>query len=104
MKSAYELAMERLEKSAPTVKLNDEQKAQIAEIDSSYKAKIAEKELFLQGKIREAGLTGTFEELEKLGKQLAMEIRRLQEDWDEKKAKLRASFGVEGEGSGKKSP
>ena len=27
MKSAYELAMERLEKSAPTVKLNDEQKA-----------------------------------------------------------------------------
>jgi len=104
MKSAYELAMERLEKSAPTVKLNDEQKAQIAEIDSSYKAKIAEKELFLQGKIREAGLTGAFEELEKLEKQLAMEIRRLQEDWDEKKAKLRASFGVGGEGSGKKSP
>jgi len=103
MKSAYELAMERLEKSAPTVKLTDKQKAQIAEIDSSYKAKIAEKELFLQGKIREAGLSGTFEELETLEKQLAMEIRRLQEDWEEKKEKLRASFGVEGEGSGKKS-
>jgi hypothetical protein len=100
MKSAYELAMERLEKSAPTVTLTDEQKAQIAEIDSSYKARIAEKELFLQGKIREAGGSGTFEELEKLEKQLAMEIRRLQEDWDEKKQKLRASFGVESEGSG----
>ena len=104
MKSAYELAMERLEKSAPTVKLTDEQKAQVAEIDSSYKARIAEKELFLQGKIREAGSSGSFEELEKLEKQLAMEIRRLQEDWEEKKEKLRASFGIEGEGSGKKSP
>ena len=114
MKSAYELAMERLEKRAPTIKLTDEQKAQIAEIDSSYKARIAEKEraiasaemvrIFLQGKIREAGSSGTFEELEKLEKQLAMEIRRLQEDWEEKKEKLRASFGGESEGSGKKSP
>ncbi len=34
MKSAYELAMERLEKGAPTIKLTDDQKAQIAEIDS----------------------------------------------------------------------
>jgi hypothetical protein len=104
MKSAYELAMERLEKSAPTVTLTDEQKAQIAEVDSSYKARIAEKELFLQGKIREAGLSGSFEELEKLEKQLAMEIRRLQEDWEEKKQKLRANFGAGGQGSGKNSP
>ena len=92
MKSAYELAMERLEKSAPTVTLTDEQKAQIAEIDSTCKARIAEKELFLQGKIREASQAGTFEELEKLEKQLAMEIRRLQEDCEEKKAKLREGF------------
>ena len=67
MKSAYELAMERLEKSAPTVTLTDEQKAQIAEIDSTYKARIAEKELFLQGKIREAGQSGSFEEVEQAG-------------------------------------
>ena len=85
--------MERLEKSAPTVTLTDAQKAQIAEIDSTYKARIAEKELFLQGKIHEAGLSGTFEELEKLEKQLAMEIRRLHEDCEEKKTKLRTSFG-----------
>ncbi|MGB8472456.1 MAG: hypothetical protein WCE61_00060 [Candidatus Acidiferrum sp.] len=92
MKSAYELAMERLEKSAPTVTLTDEQKAQIAEIDSTYKARIAEKELFLKGKISEAGLSGKFEEFEQLEKQLATEIRRLQEDCEEKKEKLRASF------------
>ena len=34
MKSAYELAMERLEKKAPSTKLTDKQKADIAEIDS----------------------------------------------------------------------
>ncbi len=92
MKSAYELAMERLEKTRPTVQLTDAQKAQIAEIDSTYKARIAEKELFLQGKIKEAGLSGAFEEVEKLEKQLAIETRRLQEDCEEKKEKLRASL------------
>ena len=93
MKSAYELAMERLEKTAPTVQLTDAEKAQIAEIDSTYKARIAEKELFLRGKIKEAGFSGTFEELKKLEKQLATELRRLQQDCEEKKAKVRASFG-----------
>lgn len=92
MKSAYELAMERLEKSAPSMQLSDEQKVQLAEIDSTYKARIAEKELFLQGQIRDASVSGASEELEKLEKQLAMEIRRLQEDCEEKKTKLRASF------------
>ena len=42
MKSAYELAMERLQKDAPSVPLNAEQRAQIADIDSLYTAKIAE--------------------------------------------------------------
>ena len=92
MKSAYELAMERLEKSAPTVRLTDEQKAQIAEIDSTYKARIAEKELFLRDKIREAGLSGNSQEFEQLEAQLAAEVRRLREDCEEKKAKVRASF------------
>jgi hypothetical protein len=47
MKSAYELAMERLEESEPEVKLTDEQKAELAAIDDKFKAKIAERELFL---------------------------------------------------------
>ena len=89
MKSAYELAMERLEKSAPSVSLTDEQKAQIAEIDSSYRAKIAEKELFLKDEIRKAK---DIEEAEGLQKQLTVDVRRLQEDCEAKKEKLRASF------------
>jgi ABC-type phosphate transport system auxiliary subunit len=93
MKSAYELAMERLEQSEATVKLTDAQKAQITEIDSTYKARIAEKELFLQEKIREMRLAGNYSEMENLEAQLATELRRLREDCEEKKLKLRASFG-----------
>ena len=93
MKSAYELAMEQLEKSAPSVALTHEQKEQIAEIDSTSKARIAEKELFLKDQIRSARAGGSFDEAESLEKQLAMEIRRLQQDCEEKKEKLRQTFG-----------
>ena len=94
MKSAYELAMERLEKKAPSVALTNEQKEQIAEIDSSYRAKIAEKELFLNDQIRKARSGGSFDEAESLEKQLTVEVRRLREDCEEKKEKLRASFAT----------
>lgn len=89
MKSAYELAMERLEKGSPSISLSADQKKEIAEIDSVYRAKIAEKELFLKDQIRKAG---NLEEAESLEKQLVSEIRRLREDCEAKKEKLRASF------------
>jgi hypothetical protein len=92
MKSAYELAMERLAKDQPLVKLTDDQKKQLAEVDSTFKARIAERELFLKGEIQKAQSTGKFEEVESLEKQLASEIKRLQEDCEAKKEKLRASF------------
>ena len=92
MKSAYELAMERLEKASPSISLTENQKKEIAEIDSTYRAKIAEKELFLKDQIRKAQNAGKFDEVESLEKQLVAEIRRLQEDSEEKKEKLRASF------------
>jgi hypothetical protein len=92
MKSAYELAMERLEKASPSISLSENQKKEIAEIDSTFRAKIAEKELFLRDQIRKAQGAGNFEEAESLEKQLASEIRRLQDDCEVKKDKLRASF------------
>jgi hypothetical protein len=92
MKSAYELAMERLAKDQPIVTLTDDQKKQLAEIDSQFKARMAEKELFLKGEIAKAQSAGKFEEIESLQKQLSSEIRRLQEDCEAKKEKLRASF------------
>ena len=92
MKSAYELAMERLAKGQPIITLTDDQKKQLAEVDSTFKARIAEKELFLKGEIQKAQLAGKFEEIESLEKQLANEIKRLQEDCEAKKEKLRAGF------------
>jgi len=94
MKSAYELAMERLEKKAPSVALTDDQKAEIAEIDSTFKAKIAERELFLKGEIGKAEAAGNLEEAASLQKQLGLDLRRLQEDAETKKERLRTSFSA----------
>jgi len=92
MKSAYELAMERLEKASPSIALTDDQKKEIAEVDSVYRAKIAEKEVFLKDQIHKAQIAGNLEEMQSLEKQLASEIRRLQEEGEARKEKLRASF------------
>jgi len=92
MKSAYELAMERLEKKTPSVALTPEQKAQIAEIDSTFKARMAERELFLKGEIAKATAAGNLDEAESLQKQLTIDLRRFQEEAETKKEKLRASF------------
>jgi hypothetical protein len=92
MKSAYELAMERLQKGSPTVTLTPEQKAELAEIDSSFNAKIAERKIFLTDQITKAAAAGKFDDVELLEKQLTADVRRLQEDCEEKKEKLRASW------------
>ena len=92
MKSAYELAMERLQKASPSHSLTDKQKKELAELDSRYRAKIAEKELFLKDQIRKAQTGGKAEDIDSLQKQLASEVRRLQEECEAKKEKLRADF------------
>lgn len=92
MKSAYELAMERLEKASPSMSLTADQKKEIAEVDSVYRAKIAEREVFLKDQISRARIAGNLEELQSLEKQLASEVRRLQEECESKKEKLRESF------------
>jgi len=92
MKSAYELAMERLQKSSPSLSLTDEQKKELAEVDSKYQAKIAEKELFLKDQIRKAQTEGKGDEIDSLQKQLVSDVRRLQEECEAKKETLRAGF------------
>jgi predicted nuclease with TOPRIM domain len=92
MKSAYELAMERLQKGSPIVSLTEDQKKQLAEIDSTFRARIAEREVFLQDQITKAQMAGNVEEVAALQKQLASELSRLREDWENKKEKLRAGF------------
>lgn len=87
MKSAFELAMSRLEKESPSKSLSEKQKQQMAEIDSEITAKIAEKKVFLEGEMRKAaGDPGTQDSLQR---QLASEIARLEEKREEKKKKVR---------------
>lgn len=88
MKSAYELAMERLNKTAPTTKLSARQKQQIAELESKTKARIAERELAMKEDIEKAAGAGEFEKVEQLQQQLVQERKALQADLEEKKAKI----------------
>lgn len=87
MKSSFELAMERLNKTAPMAKLTPEQKQQMAELDSRYKAKIAEREIALKGELISAA--GDREAQSKLQERLALERKKLQAELEEKKEQIR---------------
>ena len=89
MKSAYELAMERLNKVAPTVKLTPVQKKRIAELESEYRAKIADREMFLQGQIQKAVEKQDAEAFAQLEKQLLLERRKFHEEIETKRAQIR---------------
>jgi hypothetical protein len=89
MKSAYELAMERLGKASPTIKLTDEQKKEIAELESKCVAKIAERELFLKGEIVKAIDKGDAEAVQQLEKQLRSDRKSLRAECEEKKESVR---------------
>lgn len=91
MKSAYELAMERLAKSDPSAHkpLTPEQKARLAEIDRVYKGKLAEREIFLKKQLDEAFAAQKFEDAEKIKQQLAGERARIEEEREEDKERVR---------------
>jgi len=83
MKSAYELAMERLEKAGgPGKKLSDEQREEIAGIEKVYEAKIAEARLEFDQKMASVSNPA---ELEELQLQLAQKIADLERERDSKK-------------------
>lgn len=89
MKSAYELAMEKLQDEAPVPKLTDEQKTEIAELDNLYQSKLAEREVFLGGKIAEAEATGDVEALEQLQRELTSDRKTIAAELEEKKEAVR---------------
>jgi hypothetical protein len=89
MKSAYELAMERLSKSQPTVKLTEKQKAEIADLESRYAAKIANEEILLKEQIAAAHAAHDWEKRQILENQLVFERKKLMADLEEKKEAVR---------------
>ena len=91
MKSAYELAMERLQAQDPDSKisLNDEQRAAIAEIERKYKARLAEREVFLKGQLSQVRAQGNSTEETQILKQLASEKELIEEEMNREKDKIR---------------
>ena len=93
MKSAYELAMERLDKSDPSARtpLTAEKKARLAEIDQVFKGKLAEREIFLKQQLNLAYAEQRAEEVDKIQKQLVSERARLEEEREAEKEQVRRS-------------
>jgi hypothetical protein len=89
MKTAYELAMERLNKTAPQAQLSKAQKEALAELDSKYQAKIAEREIFLKGEMAKASVKGDLETLQQLDQQLNSDRKSLRAELEEKKEQVR---------------
>ncbi|MBV9464440.1 MAG: hypothetical protein JO317_09445 [Verrucomicrobiae bacterium] len=91
MKSAYELAMERLKKSDPDAgrPLTADQKERIADLDSLYKSKIAEKEILMKPKIAQARRAGDLDAANEAERLLAAEFGKLREECEREKQKIR---------------
>ena len=89
MKSAYELAMERLNRAAPIKKLSDDQKRQLAELDSRYGAKLAEREITLQADVTRAEAQGDAEAAAQARQLLQSERQKLQAELESKKDRIR---------------
>jgi len=89
MKTAYELAMERLAKAAPATKLTSVQKKQLAELDARYAAKIAGREIALRDEIGKLAAAGDAEKVETLQQQLVAERKSIQAELEEKKEQIR---------------
>lgn len=87
MKSSYELAMERLNKTAPTVKLSAAQKSELAELDSQYAAKIAAREIALNSEMAKA--VGDVTQEDSLREQLLTDRKKLQAELEDKKERIR---------------
>jgi len=98
MKSAYELAMERLRAAEPDAgpPLTADQKARLAEIDRLYQGRLAEREIFLQKQLDDLLAASNWDEAEKVRKQLAGEKARLTEERDAEKERVRRASGPAG--------
>jgi hypothetical protein len=91
MKSAYELAMERLSKSDPSSSrpVTADQRKRLAEVDRIYQGKIAEREIFLKQQLEQALSGRDADAVDKIRKQIASEKARLEEDREAEKERVR---------------
>lgn len=89
IKSAYELAMERLGVTEGASTLSEEKKRQLADIDRETEARVAEQEILFKSRIRDALVSEKPEEAIKLRENMTTELRRLRERGEAKKDEVR---------------
>lgn len=90
LKSAVELAMERLEaESGPVAQLNAGQKREYAEIERKYEAKTAEAKIIRESAIKAAQLAGAGEQVVQLQAELTKEVQEIQAQKELALAKIR---------------
>lgn len=90
MKSAYELAMERLGGSKAGPRLTADQKARLAELDSVYKAKLAQEDLACRDEVARLLAGGDAEAAAERQSIYREQKRRLETELEEKKDRVRA--------------
>lgn len=91
MKSAYELAMDRLGKTAAPAKLTTAQKAELAELDSIYAAKLAQADLSTREALRAAQAARDIETMELLRQRYASDKAKIEAEREAKKDRVRGA-------------
>lgn len=89
MKSAYELAMERLNRTSPSVKLTGEQKQRIADLESEYKARVADLEISIKTEMAKLAAEGNLEMVAELEVKLTTRRKELLSELEQKKEDVR---------------
>lgn len=91
LKSALDLAMERLEKKdGRAAALTAEQKSALAEVERAVQAKLAETEIMLNQSLAAARARGDAEEAAKLEEQKRSEFARIRRRGEDDKDRIRS--------------
>lgn len=92
MKSAYELAMERLNAESPNenAPLTDEQKEELSDLDNKYNAKAAERKISHDKRVAEANAKGDFQDAAKAQEELRIDLERIESDRESAKERVRS--------------
>ena len=91
MKSAYELAMERLSTNAPgdSAPLDDDQLKALSGVDDDIRARIAELEIMAQQRIAQARSEGDGDAMRELEHARNREARQIRDEGEQQKARIR---------------
>lgn len=91
MKSAYELAMERLSAASPNdnIQLTDAQKEELADLDNKYQARTVEKKIAMEKRVKDARMKGDYREIATAEKELVIALARIESDREAAKERVR---------------